>query len=295
MRLRRPALAFVAMALTGGALAACDPPEVVCSTVTFTPPGTTARLGRLCEPRPSQHDTAILLVHGGGGVSGDRFGMQAWSQRYGTAGYLTLSIDYFLFDDTTPPPVYPIPERDVKAGVQYLRRNAAALGIDAERIVAHGASAGARLGAEMLVTPEDPYFFGPQMWNGTPDHVNGFVGFYAPYNGAQQDFERYYGGPPNDPDPAVRDRWARANSVARAADATGPAILFNGDADDRVPVVWMTDFETALDAGGQTAGAHVVPGAGHGFDRPGRASGLSAEGETAAKKILYWLDKKFPA
>ena len=146
----------------------------------------------------------------------------------------------------------------------------------------------------MLVTPEDPYFFGAQMWPGTPDHVNGLVGFYGPYNGAQQDFTRYYGGPPNDPDPAVRDRWARANSVARAGDATGPSILFNGDADDRVPVAWMTEFEAALDAGGQTASSHVVAGAGHGFDHPGSASGLSPQGEAAAKKILYWLDKKFP-
>ena len=294
MTRRRWALVLVAITLSGGALTACDPPKVVCSTVTFTPPGTTARLGRLCEPHPLLHDTAIMLVHGGGGVSGDRFGMQAWSQRYGVAGYPTLSIDYFLFDNTTPPPVYPIPERDVKAGVQYLRRHAAQIGVDPERIVVHGASAGARLSAEMLVTPEDPYFFGAQMWPGTPDHVNGLVGFYGPYNGAQQDFTRYYGGPPNDPDPAVRDRWARANSVARAGDATGPSILFNGDADDRVPVAWMTEFEAALDAGGQTASSHVVAGAGHGFDHPGSASGLSPQGEAAAKKILYWLDKKFP-
>ena len=139
MTRRRWALVLVAITLSCGALTACDPPKVVCSTVTFTPPGTTARLGRLCEPHPLLHDTAIMLVHGGGGVSGDRFGMRAWSQRYGVAGYPTLSIDYFLFDNTTPPPVYPIRERDVKAGVQYLRRHAAQLGIDPERIVVHTA------------------------------------------------------------------------------------------------------------------------------------------------------------
>jgi len=31
-----------------------------------------------------------------------------------------------------------------------------------------------------------------------------------------------------------------------------------------------------------------------GADNPGSASGLSAQGEAAAKKILSWLKKKFP-
>ncbi|MEJ7582857.1 MAG: hypothetical protein WKF43_01985 [Acidimicrobiales bacterium] len=81
------------------------------------------------------------------------------------------------------------------------------------------------------MTRDDPYFAGPQLWSGTPDHVNGLIGFYGPYDGTQARFDQYYGGPRNSPDPAVRDRWTRADSVANAGRASGPTVLFNGDAD----------------------------------------------------------------
>lgn len=294
----KPLVVAVVAAVFVVVVGACDPsPAPIdpgCHTVVYSPPGARVQRGDLCIPAGAHKAAAIVLVHGGGGTSGTRGGMRAWSSRYNAAGYVTFSVDYFLFSATTPPPVYPIPERDVKASVQYLRFNAARLGVDPDRILIHGSSAGSRLAAELYVSGDDPYFQGTsQTWSGISDRVNGLIGFYGPYDGQQKDTTTYYGGPRNSADPAVRDRWAHADSIANAARASGPAILFNGSADMLVPVRQMTDFAAAIRAGGTSAEGHIVPGAGHGFDKPG-ATTLSAAGQVAADQVLTWLNAHFP-
>jgi acetyl esterase/lipase len=261
-------------------------------TVVYSPPGAPARRGDLLVP--DEHEsTAIVLIHGGRGTRGSRRNVRAWADEYAQAGYLTFSIDYLLFKDTTPSPVFPDPERDVKAAVQYLRQHADELGIDPDRIVVQGFSAGARLGAEAYTSAGDPYFAGEGLYDdGTSDVVNGFIGFYGPYDGKQAEAEQYYGGPPDSDDPEVQERYARSDSVAHAADAEGPALLFQGDADQLVPVTQASAFADALDAAGKDATLVVVPGAEHGFDREGRQ--LTPEGEQALADILDWLAENFP-
>src|SRR5690606_5631550 len=103
--------------------------------------------------------------------------------------------------------------------VQFLRGNAAALDLDPERIVVHGLSAGARLAAVAYTTGGDPYFDGPSLCTGVPDHVNAFIGFYSTYDGTLEDDRLYYGGERDDEDPEVRRRWAKADALANASDA----------------------------------------------------------------------------
>ena len=261
-------------------------------TVVYSPPDAPKRRGELLVP--IEHESsAVVLVHGGSGMRGSRRSVRAWAAAYGEAGYITFSIDYLLFKDTTPPPVFPAPERDVKAAVQYLRQHADELGIDPDRIVVQGFSAGARLGAEAFTSGGDPYFAGEGLYDdGTSDVVNGFIGFYGPYDGSQAEAEQYYGGPADSADPEVQARYARADSVAHAADAQGPALLFQGDADELVPVTQASAFADALTAAGKDATLVVVPEAEHGFDRQARR--LTPEGEQALADILDWLAQHFP-
>ena len=259
-------------------------------TIVFTPPGSRQVRGNLRVP-PLRHRTAVVLVHGGGGFLGDRSEMRAWQELYARSGYLTLAADYFIFDDDTPPPVYPQPESDVKAAVQYLRLHADELGIDPQRIVVHGFSAGARIGAQLLVGPDDPALAGPTRWPRPTDRIAGLIGFYGYYSGFQFQPDRYYGGRANSKDPAVRARWEAANSDARAAAATGPVLLFHGDIDP-MPLSQSTGFVDALRAAGHDADLVVMPGANHGFDlKDGK---LTPEGRISGERVLRWLDMHFP-
>ena len=261
-------------------------------TIVYSPDGAPKRKGDLLVP--DEHGTtALVLVHGGGGTSGNRRQLRGWSDGYADAGYVTLSIDYFLFKDTTPPPVFPIPERDVKAAVQYLRQNSADLEIDPERILVQGFSSGAALGSVAYVNGDDPAFAGEGLYDdGTSDVVNGFIGFYGAYEGNRADPDQYCGGPSDSLDPEVQACYELSDAVALAAEASGPALLFHGDADTTLPLAGTNTFAAALTEAGQTADVVVVEGGDHNFDRTRRA--LTPEGEVALERVVTWLGERFP-
>jgi acetyl esterase/lipase len=263
-----------------------------CRTVTYTPAGVERQVGDLCRPA-NQRDTMVILVHGGGGVQGSRKDLTAWSDKLGAAGYPTFSIDYTLFDPATAtPPVFPRPERDIKTAIQWVRKQAGTLGIDPDKTVMLGTSAGARLAGLMLVTADTPDFPTQGDWPGVSTRLGGLIGFYGGYNGGMLSAELYYGGGRDSTDPAVRQRWAQADAVAQAGRASGPALLFHGDADQTAPVEQSRRFGAALTAAGKDAEVVIVPGAGHSFDRARRQGRpLTPEGERAAAKILDWLPR----
>ena len=262
-----------------------------CETVVVSPPDAAEEfLGDLCLPEGAARDSVIVLVHGGGGFGGERSDMRAWAAVYRAAGYPTLSTDYLVFDDTTRSPVYPEPEQDVKAAVQWLRANGAEHGVTAARVVVHGISAGARLGGQLEVTPDDPYYQDTELWPGTSDAIDGFIGFYGYYSGLQFDEERYYGGPEDSPDPLVRGRWQRADSVAMAGGAVAPVLLVHGEDDGLGAAEHSERFGAALDAVGVDVTVDVRPGEGHAFDLDEDGS-LSPTGEELAPEVLAWLDQ----
>src|SRR5262245_49263913 len=188
------------------------PNKVTRKTVVFTPAGAPKR-GDLVLPRQHQA-TIVVLVHGGDGSTGSRKQMRGWADFYAAHGYPSLAIDYLIVKPNTPAPVYPKPENDVKAAVEYLRNNAGQLGIDADRIVVQGFDDGATLGAQALVGDTPPA---------------AFVGFAGRYDGNRSDQARYYGGPPESPNPQVKERYTEADSITRAAGAGGPVLLYAGE------------------------------------------------------------------
>lgn len=235
----------------------------------------------------------MVLVHGGDGSSGSRKQMRGWAGFYAQHGYPSLAIDYLLAKANTPRPVYPKPQTEVKAAVQYLRGRASQLRLAPDRIVVQGFDAGAALGAQALVTPDDPFFDGPGHYPGVSDRPVAFVGFYGRYDGTQRNPARYYGGPPDSSDPTVQERYAKANSVAQAANAAGPALLVQGDADEPELLDSATSFHDALDAAGKDATLTLVPGADHAFDQQ-KSGALTSAGRDAADGVVSWLAARFP-
>jgi acetyl esterase/lipase len=243
---------------------------------------------------PRQHEGAIVvLAHGGAGNTGSRKEMRGWADFYAEHGYPTLAIDYLLGKAVTPPPVYAKPQTDVKAAVQYLRGRAGELAIDPDRIVVHGFDAGAALSAQAEVTPDDPFFEGGGHYPGVSDKPAAFIGFYGRYDGEQRNPTRYYGGPPDSPDPQVQARYAKADSIAQSADAAGPALLVQGDADQPELVESATKFRDALQGAAKDVTLTLVPGAGPSFDQS-KSGTLTPVGRDAAAGVLAWLRERFP-
>jgi acetyl esterase/lipase len=281
-----------------------DPPEPdvladpgvepgTCEIVTYGPDtAEDAKEGQLCRPE-RQRDVAVVLIHGGGGTSGGYQNLEGWSRRLLAEGYVTFLPAYHLFrPGSGESPVFPRPEQDVKAALQYVRGTGNALGIDKERIVVQGHSAGARLGAVAFTTPDDPAFAGPELHAGISDRANAFVGFYHPYDGTMQNQGQYYGGEPTSDDPEVAERWSLVDALSRAADADGPALLVTGEDDWSLIEDHQDLFADELEDDGQEARTVVVEGGAHGFDLGGVR--LTRLGERAATEVLEFLNDVFP-
>lgn len=248
----------------------------------YTPArATTAFRGLLVRPASDQRTTAVVLVHGGGATGGSQTDSTSWSDWYRDHGYLTFSIDYRLVDPVTDAGIYPIPEQNTKAAVQYLRMHADELGID--RIVVQGHSAGARLGGIVATTADLPAFSGREVWPDVSDRIDGLIGFYGYYDGIQYQPVAYYGGTGVAPATAISNR--------RVAQVSGPVYLLHGEADSIVGVNRSRDFADALEAAGADVVLELVPGADHGYDGYG-APALTTLGLETAFRLVAWLEAK---
>ena len=262
------------------------PDRVTRKTVVYSPTGAPKRQADLVLPR-NHADTIVVLVHG----EGNRKQMRGWADFYAEQGYPTFAIDVLIAKPSTSSPVYPKPETDVKAAVQYLPGRAGALALDPDRIVVQGFATGAALGSQTEVTPNDAFFDGPAHYPSVSDAPAAFIGFYGRYDGHRSDQAKYYGGAPDSTDPQVQARYAEADSIAHAAGAAGPTLLFQGDADSPELVASATAFRDALQ--GKDVTLSVVPGAGSRFDRE-TSGALTPAGKQAAQQVQEWLGARFP-
>src|SRR5579864_3976786 len=89
--------------------------------------------GDLYIPAGGGQHPAIMFMHGGGFRGGSKSSYNVtWGPYLAAHGYVVFSIDYRLSKPNEP--TWPQAFLDCKAALQYLRGNAAALGIDPDRI-----------------------------------------------------------------------------------------------------------------------------------------------------------------
>ncbi|MFN7150641.1 MAG: alpha/beta fold hydrolase [Microthrixaceae bacterium] len=102
-------------------------------------------------PRP-----VAVWIHGGGFVTGDKTAVSAQFQPLLDDGYDMVSIDYRLTTDSGDNR-FPVPIRDAKRAIRWIKANAAANNWDPERVTAIGHSAGGNIVGMLAASEDDPY------------------------------------------------------------------------------------------------------------------------------------------
>ncbi|MEM0969670.1 MAG: alpha/beta fold hydrolase, partial [Verrucomicrobiota bacterium] len=118
--------------------------------VTYATYGTRDMLADLYVPPGEGPHPAVVIIHGGGWLNGDKTKFRAMGLDLAKRGFTTMAMAYRLGDEAP----FPAAIHDCHAAVRFLRANAADYHVDPERIAAVGGSAGGHL-AGLLATSAD--------------------------------------------------------------------------------------------------------------------------------------------
>lgn len=213
-------------------------------------------------PRP-----AVLFVHSGGLMFGDRFSgidlILDWVEKLGV---VIVTMDYRL----APEHVDPYPREDVWATLEWLARDAGRLGIRRDRMIVVGASAGGGLAAGLALAARDRG--GPVLRGQVLDYPmlddRGLTSSTGQFDGIgvwdrvsnETGWRALLGDAVGGPDVSPYAAPARATDLSRLPPAfidVGAAEIFRDEAIDYASAIWRDGGDAEL---------HVWSGGFHAFD-----------------------------
>lgn len=106
------------------------------------------------QTKEKQTFPAVLLIHGGGWLTGSKENERVMAQHLALHGYVGVSVSYRLGFEAT----YPAGVNDLKDAIVWIRKHAKKYHINPDKIAVLGASAGAQLATLLGVTPNSPRY-----------------------------------------------------------------------------------------------------------------------------------------
>lgn len=232
----------------------------------------------LIRPAEAKPLPCIVAVHSGGWDSGSSDEFLAFHRLLASSGYAVAAIDYRLAPEWT----WPAAKEDALEAVNFLQNQGRELGIDSNRIVLMGRSAGGQI-AEAAA------------FGGANPAIRGCIAFYAPADlefayafGREDDclnslrlLRQYVGGTPDE----KRDAYRDASPIGSVNAGTPPVLLLHGAPD---PLVWVRQSERLAERLAGAAVRHLfvrLSWATHGFDFNPNGPG----GQLARYAVGYFL------
>jgi acetyl esterase/lipase len=256
MRSRRVlAAGGVVVAALGVAVAISTPPGVAAGypvavtrdVVYRTVRGEPLTLDAYVPDTPAKRRPAMVLVHGGGWSSGDKFLLDDVAQRLAALGYVAFSVNYRL----APADPYPAAIDDVQAAVRWMRTPAQVrqYRLDPARIGALGDSAGGHLVALLATLGSGSRARGARVraavsWSGIMD-VRGVGTPGGAATGVDDAALEFLGCAATDPTCARRER--AASPIAQIDKSDAPLFLANSR-NELIPLAQATTMDAALRA-----------------------------------------------
>ncbi len=194
--------------------------------------------------------SAYLFFHGGGWA----IGIPEWGYKncktYSSKGMVAISFEYRLIDIHKSNIIDCI--RDAKSAILWTRKQAKSLGIDPNKIVAAGFSAGGHLAACTAIMDE----FEETDSSGQSSRPNAIVVHSASYN-------------------TLKNNWFARNSEQKPESISTfhqldknlvPSIFFHGTDDHLAPISEFTEFRDKMDALGNDYDYKIFENVGHFFN-----------------------------
>jgi acetyl esterase/lipase len=207
----------------------------------FNPEGWKATDKRAC----------FITIHGGGWTGGEPKRMYSFADHYAKLGLVGISVQYRLHDTKTQTTVFDC-VKDARSAVRYVRAHAAELGIDPQKLIVSGGSAGGHLAAATA------------MFDGVDEAgeetkvscvPNALVLLYPVIDTSKEG----YGNA------KIGERWKELSPAHNVRPGLAPTITFHGTGDTVCPFKGAQLFHDAMLKAGNRSELVVNEGGGHGY------------------------------
>jgi len=221
-------------------------------------------------PEPEQKRPAILQIHGGGWVLGDKREQGIPLLKHlASEGWVGFNANYRL----SPKATFPDMLIDLKRALAFIREHADEYGVDPDFIVVTGGSAGGHLTALMALTQNDPRY--QPGFEDADTSLQAAVPFYGVYDFTNRKgyfqksvVDRLFGRivlkAKLDEEP---EKFAEASPLDHVRADAPPFLVIHGDKDTLAPVEGARDFVADLRAVSDAPVLYLeLKGAQHAFE-----------------------------
>ncbi|MDD4267813.1 MAG: DUF1080 domain-containing protein [Pirellulaceae bacterium] len=220
----------------------------------------------VCEP--GRKYPGIVIIHGGGWTGGDKGGGR--ESNIGTTlaeqGYVCMSINYALAGPGAA--TFPQNIQECKRAVRWLRKNAARLQLDSERIGAIGGSAGGHLtallavsGPEVGIDPQEDADYSCRIQAAVPLYPHCAASWEGQVPPKPYTSLPMFAQPLADA-PAL---WDSASPIKHLSKDDPPMLILHGTADKTTPLDQSQRFCRAANESGVPCELMIIEGAPHSF------------------------------
>lgn len=220
-------------------------------------------------PRP-----ALIHVHGGGWVVGDKSKLVSASRQLAQHGMVVFAPNYRLVRGLKTR--WPACWQDMQAVLRWVQDNAAKYQVDPHRVAALGYSAGGHLVALLGTRPE------------TRKQIRCVVDFFGPVD-MRPEMPGGRGSGLLIGSSVIKDRklFLAASPIHHVSAGTPPFLILHGDKDRVVPLAQSQRFLKVLLAHKVDAQLQVYPGMHHAFQRLSDARSRAASRDAYQRSIVF--------
>ena len=201
-----------------------------------------ALLADIAYPVEGRGLPAIMYVHGGRWISGERnsdggLHVTEWAGM----GYFAMTVDFRLAGSSPAPAAY----QDVQTAIRWVHAHAEQYGVDPDRIYLIGNSSGGHLVSLAATLGEGPYER-VGGWRDSRADIRGAISVSGAYDLNALSWGDLW--KPMDGDPVQARRLA--SPIDHVGPNTKPILLIHSDDDRAVPIQQAIDMAAALDSAG---------------------------------------------
>ncbi len=224
----------------------------------YTPAGSPPRSGH----------PVVIVVHGGGWISGDKWTLEGYSRLFARHGFVVVTINYRL----APAHKFPAQVDDVRQAMLWVKENADRLTIDLNRLGMFGYSAGGHLSALVASLADERIEarVAASQWSPTDARWKKLPTIHAVCAGGPPcDFRSlpidntslayFLGGSRRE----IPDTYTAASPAAHVSPADPVTQIIHGESDLIVPLLSSRQYHKAQVSAGIDSRLEVMPNQGH--------------------------------